>query len=99
MTAPDLTEARDLAAMWKARAEAAETIIRGRDVAPTEREVEALAAEGGTFVAKAHLSRCHVASVYDLRGALAYIERSATKSALWWAYDGDFRLRPWPVAP
>ena len=34
MTAPDLTEARDLAAMWQARAEAAEAIAAklARDV-------------------------------------------------------------------
>ena len=35
MTAPDLTEARDLAAMWRARAEAAEAALDTAQAKPS----------------------------------------------------------------
>ena len=94
MTAPDLTEARDLAAMWQARAEAAEAIIRGRDVAPTMAETAAHIAAGGTFRVVVG-SRAYVASTETGIDLAA----QDMPGARWWAYDAAGRPCAWPVAP
>lgn len=100
MTAPDLTEARDLAAMWQARAEAAEAIIAGRTTPPMPAEIEAAGKSGGGW-------RC-VVGLPD--GGVMWHEKNITvaradhnhavahgRSSRWWVFDRNGR--PQPVAP
>ncbi len=97
MTAPDLTEARDLAAMWQARAEAAEAIIAGRTTPPTDAEVYAHGGPGrsGWWL---------VSSPDDM--SLELIEQPKERdwciewgATQWLPIDLDGRPCAWPVAP
>jgi hypothetical protein len=139
VTAPDITEARDLAAMWQARAEAAEAerdgartdargwreecdglmsslktiawdrdearaIIAGRTTPPTDAEVEAHCATGGTWrsiVPGEWILSTHdgdpedVAETIGVQSANAAIVARA--GVRWWAVDPEGRPCAWPV--
>lgn len=96
MTAPDLTEARDLAAMWQARAEAAEAaldaaraIIAGSPTPPTRREFDDADVWAWLHCDGHH--RFHVTT--------EFADVACLYGGRWWPLAADGRPRARPVAP